>query len=62
MFEPEVFFKGRTQIVGKGVLYSQTSFIFKYKTSHGFIKAIFKILFSKATQLIVEWGSYLASQ
>ena len=27
-----------------------------------FCKAIFLILFAKTTQLIVEWGSYLASQ
>ena len=29
--------KGHTRIVGKGGLYSRTSFIYKYETLHGFI-------------------------
>ena len=31
---------GRTQVVGKGGLYSQISFIYKYKTLGGFIKGV----------------------
>ena len=31
---------GRTRIVGKGRLYSQTSFIFKFEMSYGFVKGV----------------------
>ena len=31
---------GRTRIVGKGRLYSQMSFIYKYETLHGIIKGV----------------------
>ena len=33
-------FLGHTWIVGKGELYSQMSFIYKYETLHGFIMGV----------------------